>query len=240
MTETINPYAAPAAALDQSSPSGGGLEDAMAGRYQFEIGEVMREAWQATKRFKAPLWGALAVMWGLLILLNGVNAIVTAKVLGKGAEMLASFVLGVAFYPLGVGVVMMGVRRAAGLPVSFSTAFNYFDRAASALVAGLLATLLTYLGILLLLIPGLYLGVAYYMILPLLGDRNLRPWQAMEASRKAVTKKWFSVFGLFFVVGLIVGLSFLPLGIGAIWSVPWAVMVVGVLYKRMFGVATTH
>ncbi len=238
MTE-MNPYAAPAAVLDQPAPSGGGLEDAIAGKYHFEMGEVMREAWQITKGFKAPVWGAMVVAWGLLIVLSLINTLVLAKILGSASQFLVSLAIGVAFYPLGVGIMMMGVRRAAGLPVSFSTAFNYFDRMGSALLAGLLATVLMYLGLLLLIIPGIYLGVAYYMTLPLLGDRNLSAWQALEASRKAVSKQWFAVAGLFFVVGLIAMVSMLPLGIGLIWTAPWAVAVMGVLYKRIYGVAST-
>ena len=137
-----------------------------------------------------------------------------------------------------MGVMMMAVRRAAGLPVTFATAFNYFDRAGSALLAGLLVTLLMYVGMILLIIPGIYLAVAYYMTIPLLGDRELSAWQAMEASRKAVSKRWFRVAGLFLVTAVVVGLSALPLGIGLVWTMPWALLVMGVLYKRMFGVAS--
>jgi len=77
------------------------------------------------------------------------------------------------------------------------------------------------------------------MTIPLIADRRLQPWQAMETSRKAVGKRWFPVFGLLLVVGLLVGLSAIPLGIGLIWTAPWAINVIGVLYRRAFGVAQT-
>jgi hypothetical protein len=41
------------------------------------------------------------------------------------------------------------------------------------------------------------------------------------------------------VVGLLVGLSALPLGIGLIWTAPWGINVIGVVYRRTFGVAQT-
>ncbi len=127
------------------------------------------------------------------------------------------------------------VRRAARLPVSFSTAFQYLDKAGVAVIAMLLTTILTYVGILLLVIPGIYLSVAYLLTFPLIGDRGLSPWAAMETSRKAITRKWFRVLGLMFLTGLLVMLSAIPLGIPLIWTLPWGMMVIGVLYRRVFG-----
>jgi len=96
--------------------------------------------------------------------------------------------------------------------------------------------LLIYLGMILLLIPGIYLAVAYMLAIPLIVERGLSPWQAMEASRKAITQHWFKVFGLFLLLGLIVSISAIPLGIGLIWTIPLFVMVMGVLYRTIFGV----
>jgi uncharacterized membrane protein len=133
----------------------------------------------------------------------------------------------------------MGIRRAGGLPVGFDTTFGSFGRAVPALVAGLLSTVLTYIGLILLVIPGVYLVISYCMTMPLIVDRNLSPWEALETSRKAVGKRWFQYFGLLFMVGLLVSLSAIPLGIGLIWTVPWALNVLGVVYRRTFGISQT-
>jgi uncharacterized membrane protein len=81
------------------------------------------------------------------------------------------------------------------------------------------------LGLVVLLIPVVYLTVLWMFGLPLVIDKGLGFWQAMETSRKVVSKHWFSVFGLLVVISLInlVGLflccvgMFLtfPLGIAA-------------------------
>jgi uncharacterized membrane protein len=83
------------------------------------------------------------------------------------------------------------------------------------------------------------LAIGYCMTMPLIGDRNLRPWQAIETSRKAVSKRWFQFLGLFLVVGLLVLVSMIPLGLGLIWTAPWSINVIGVVYRRAFGVAQT-
>nr|MDA3868631.1 hypothetical protein [Gammaproteobacteria bacterium] len=61
-------------------------------------------------------------------------------------------------------------------------------------------------------------------------------WQALETSRKAITRRWFSVFALFIILSIIVFISAIPLGLGLIWTMPLMIIAFGVLYRNMFGV----
>jgi len=96
-------------------------------------------------------------------------------------------------------------------------------------------TLLIMLGFVLLILPGIYLSFAYGMAFPLLIDKKMGIWEAMETSRKAISKCWFRYFGLIIVLLLIAVAATIPLGIGLIWALPLASMVIGVLYVKMFG-----
>lgn len=58
-------------------------------------------------------------------------------------------------------------------------------------------------GLLVLSIPSLYLLVGYVFVLPLIVDRNLPFWRAMETSRRTVHRQWFQTFGLLFAAGLL-------------------------------------
>jgi hypothetical protein len=237
---TSNPYEAPKADLNAQAVNpgdSGSLEDALAGRYSFEIGDVMREAWGLTSGMKGAFWGG-----AILLYVAYMAAVLIGSFLFKGSAVLSmgfNVILGALAPVLFLGLVAMGIRRAGGLRVGFDTTFGSFGKAASAFIAGFLSTLLTYLGLILLIIPGLSLAIAYCMTMPLIVDRNFTPWHALETSRKAVGKRWFQYFGLLFVVGLLVALSAIPLGIGLIWTGPWAVNVVGVAYRRTFGIAQT-
>ena len=104
------------------------------------------------------------------------------------------------------------------------------------MITAIISMLLIYLGMFLLIIPGLYLAIAYMLAIPLVVERGLTPWQALEASRKAITQHWFKVFGLFLLLGLITLISAIPLGIGLVWSIPLFVIAMGVLYRTIFGV----
>jgi uncharacterized membrane protein len=90
------------------------------------------------------------------------------------------------------------------------------------------------LGFVLLVIPGIYLAISYAFVYPLVVDKNLGAWEAMELSRKTVTKQWFKFFGLAVVSAVLIILSAIPLGVGLIWSLPTVYIAYGLLYHHIF------
>jgi uncharacterized membrane protein len=133
------------------------------------------------------------------------------------------------------GLLIMGVRKVAGERISWTMIFKGFSCAAKIIVATIMQSILVAIGFLLLILPGIYLAVGYTMTIPLIIDKGLSPWQAMEMSRKAVHKVWWKVAGLFSVMGLIYLGSLIPLGIGLIWTWPMFIILVGVVYRFLFG-----
>jgi len=91
------------------------------------------------------------------------------------------------------------------------------------------------IGFCLFILPGIYLSVGYMLTLPLIMEKGLSPWQAMEASRKAIHKRWWTVLFTFILMSIITTLSAIPLGIGLIWTVPMCSVLVGILYYHFFG-----
>lgn len=223
----------------ESMGPSGSLEAAVAGDYYFTIGDVMSEAWGLVKGFKGSFWIALIILYVIFGVVFYLAGIISASLFGdRGAQLapLVNGLLSILVAPLYVGLIVLGIRRASGQPVSFMMIFEPFRRAPILIGAAICTTLLTYAGILLLVLPGIYLSVAYVMTLPLLALNELGVWRAMETSRKTLTHRWFGVFGLYLVVTFLTALSALPLLIPLIWTLPWAVLTIGVLYRRMFGV----
>lgn len=242
---TPNPYAAPSSDLQQTpsnqTPS---IEEALSRGYDFSIGELLSESWSKVKGTKGIIIGGFLVFYVVLLaatfILGGVVGIFGALsdnlFLVFVGEILISLLASALAYPFMAGINMVGIRRAADQPLSFNEIFSHFGRTVPLIITAVVMMLLIYLGIILLLIPGIYLSVAYLLAVPLVVERGLSPWQALEASRKAITQHWFKVFGLFLVLGLIVMVSAIPLGIGLVWSIPLMVVAMGVLYRTIFGV----
>ena len=236
-----NPYAAPRAELDEApktsalSPS---MQDAIEGRYSFFVGEVMDEAWQLVKGMKASFWGAAVVIGLIYLVFDTIFALILGMFLteepGFIVKQLHKGVVGALMTPFTMGLQMMCVRRALGMPISFATAFSYFPRAGVALGGALLVLLMTSLGFALLVLPGIYLAIAYSLTTQLICDRELAAWDAMRTSSRAISHKWWGVLGLELLVGLLTLLSALGLLIPLIWTIPWTMMTTAVLYKHIF------
>ncbi len=223
----------------------GSIEKGINGDYDFTISEILKEAWTLMKGAKRYILGGTIIMYIILFAFGALMAVIQGVVFGSshehmaaaaGFQFLTQLVSMAISYPMTAGIMMIGIRRSVGLPIDLSLLFGYFGRVIPLVLMSLLSMVLVVIGFLLLVIPGIYLGVSYIMAMPLVVEKNLGPWRALETSRKAVTKKWFSIFGLFFVIGLISMVSMIPLGIGLIWTIPMASLAFGILYRTIFGV----
>ncbi|MBB4865900.1 putative membrane protein [Pseudomonas nitritireducens] len=248
-TETTpNPFATPISTLQDPVANGSvpSIEEALARGYDFSIGDLISEAWQRVSGIKGLVIAgfivyvvivqAISFALGLVI---GLGALASGSEGGVGMavlQMLVGVFAAAIGYPFLAGINMLGIRRAADQPVSFNEMFSHFGLFVPLVITGLVMTLLVYLGLLLLVLPGIYLSVAYLLAIPLVVERKLSPWQALEASRKAISQHWFKVFGLFLVLGIILIVSAIPLGIGLVWTLPLSIVAIGVLYRTIFGV----
>ena len=102
--------------------------------------------------------------------------------------------------PIMVGIIMLAINYSRGESIEFKSIFNYYHLMGKLALAGILIYIMTIIGFVLLVIPGIYLSIAYVFTLPLIADKGMDVWDAMELSRKAVTKHWFKVAGLLFLL----------------------------------------
>lgn len=214
-------------------------------RYSFTIGGLLKEAWEKSKGTKATVWAGSAVMYLALIVLvaggtyllpsqvNKYDGVNIAGVLGNVLFQLITNAVSVIF---SAGLISIGIRKVAGENVTWKMVFEGFSVAGKLIVATILQTLLVSIGFMLLILPGIYLAIGYAMTIPLIVDRKMSPWQAMEASRKAIHGEWWKIFGLFIVMSLIFMVSMVPLGLGLIWIWPMFVVLGGVVYRSLFGI----
>jgi hypothetical protein len=83
-------------------------------------------------------------------------------------------------------------------------------------------------------LPVIYLNIAWMLAPILVVDRGLEFWDAMELSRKVVSKHWFKVFFTLFLAGLIASLGIIGLGIGLIFTLPISFATIAVVYATLF------
>jgi uncharacterized membrane protein len=66
-------------------------------------------------------------------------------------------------------------------------------------------------------------------------DHRMEFWQAMETSRKIVTKNWFAFFVLALVLFLVNLLGVLALGVGLLVTAPVTACAAAIAYKEIVG-----
>lgn len=137
--------------------------------------------------------------------------------------------------PLFAGFVTAALKLRRGGPLEFGDFLRGFDSIVPLVLATLVSNVFVTVGLLLLLLPGIYLLVGYTFMTTLILDARLDFWQAMEGSRKMVHPHWakFCGFGaLLLVINLAGALAF---GVGLLISMPVTYCAVVVAYDEVFG-----
>jgi len=227
----------------------GSIDKAINGEYTFSIRATLSEAWDKTNGAKWPIH--LAFLYYFLVFLAVIIVGVIASVALTAApgmsdpsgsflmQLLLQIGINLIALPMMLGIIIMGIQRSVDVPINANSVFMYFPDMFNLLLTMIIMSLMIAIGFILLIIPGIYLAVAYYMALPLVVEKGMSPWQALETSRKAVSHHWFRMAGFFIVVSIILTISIIPFGIGLIWSLPLFIIAYGIIYRNMFGVETS-
>ncbi len=133
------------------------------------------------------------------------------------------------------GLVYYYLKLIRGEDATLSDAFSGFTRApVPLLLLGLVKALLLALGLALCVVPAIYLGVAWAFATALVIDRRLDFWNALELSRKVVSRHWFTILALI-VLNAIVGIAgLLACCVGIIVTIPVALISLMYAYEDIF------
>ena len=85
------------------------------------------------------------------------------------------------------------------------------------------------------LVVPVYLMISYSLAVPLVIFKDLGAWEAMETSRKLVSKNWFAFFALLLVSGIIAGMGVLLIFIGIFFTYSMVALPMYAAYKDIIG-----
>jgi len=137
--------------------------------------------------------------------------------------------------PLLIGNFIVSAKLLHGQPTEFRDFFTGFQYLLPLLLLSLVAGIFISIGTILLVIPGIYLAVAYLFASYLVVDRRLDFWPAMELSRRTVTPRWFGYFAFVLLVALLNLAGALALGVGLLVTIPLSFCAVTAAYADLFG-----
>lgn len=171
--------------------------------YNTDIGEYIRQGFRIFEKDVGNFIGYTALYFIISIV---------AGIIPFGSLLVAG--------PLTAGFFIVARKIRKGEAYEFGTFFKGFDYFVPLLLYSLIGGILTALGFLALILPGIYLAVAWMFSILFIVFGEMEFWDGMEFSRKLITKKWWSFFGLAILLLLINLAGALVLLIGLIFTVP--------------------
>jgi GYF domain 2 len=188
--------------------------------YQLQIGHCIERGWELVLRH---FWLAAGATFLIYMLSLAVAAIPFGKLL------LA--------YVFAGGLDWMFLKLVRGQRAELGDAFAGFTLAfAPLLLFSLVGQLLTAIGFVFCILPGIYLLIAWHLFTPLLIlDKRLDFWAAMELSRKVVTHHWWQAFGLGLLCLLCLLAGVLICCVGFFIALPVVTAAIVYAYEDIFG-----
>lgn len=190
--------------------------------FSLNVREYIEQAWNMFKEHTGEFVGFTLVIF--------VATAVSSRISTAGSLIISA--AAASFY---AGYAIVAFRLLSGQSFQFSDFFRGFNYFLPLFLAGLAGGFLVGVGLILLLVPGIYLEVCYMFTTFLIIDYRMDFWQAMETSRRIISKHWFTFFGFSFVLFAINLLGVLALGIGTFVTIPVSACATAIAYKKLMG-----
>jgi uncharacterized membrane protein len=194
---------------------------------EVKVGDYFKAGWELFKKYPAGFVGYFLVTLVISLALNLVPVI----------GWLVGFAL---ISPLNAGFFVVGAKLLKDQTPEFVDFFAGFKLFVPLALLGVVSSILITIGLILLIVPGIYLIVSYLFALMFVVDRGLDFWPAMETSRRAVQPVWFKFFVLFLLLVLLNLAGLLLLVVGLMVSVPLTHCILTVAYAEIFGIESAY
>ncbi len=204
--------------------------------YDVKIGSCLRRTWALVRSDFWPIVGVTALILALYAFACSIGGAIGPRgEHGAGSSVLALLVYG----PLFGGLSLFYLKKIRREPTTTETAFCGFShRFLHLFLAGFVTWVLTVLGFICFILPGIYLLVAWWFTLILVVDKQLDFWSAMELSRKVLTRHWWKFFAFYLLVLLMYALGLVCLLVGFFITAPIAMIAGTYAYEDIFGAAS--
>ncbi len=188
--------------------------------YQLDIGRCISRGWNLVMKNFWLTVGATVLIHLIVAVVGGLPVI--------GWALKAVFI---------GGLDWMFLKLVRGQKAELGDAFSGFNLAFLPLsLFGIVSTILVVLGVVLCIVPGIYLAVCWLFFSPLIIlDKRLEFWDAMELARKVVSKHWWHLLGLAIVCGLVLICGALVCVVGVFIAMPIVRAAIVYAYEDIFG-----
>ena len=193
----------------------------------FSIKNFFSRAWQYTKSHMTFLVVSTLIYLAIAMVLGSAGGHRGAL---SGILSLASNVIQVIFTIGLIKISFLIISGGSPKAEDFKTDWTIFWRMVWACIV---ATFFAVIGFILLIIPGIYVGIRLTLSPYFVIDKKMSGWQAVKESWRVTKDHFWKLFGLNLLLICVVIVSLIPFGLGLLLSLPFGVMVMSLVYKHL-------
>lgn len=220
--------------------------------YLLPIKASLRTAWDKIHGSKKTVWAAIGMTVLIVFLCAVIEGLITT--LFPRVHPVTDAILKLIAYLLQIGLLYIGIKRAQDQPIFYNMIFKTFE-----LRTGLYVIILQFLQTLILTIPIALTLLAFQLDTKILGiiliilfipfviyllvrmgmatafilDQEKNPWTAIVLSFRITRGNFWRLLLIVIAQTLIILVSMVPLGLGLIWSIPFSLILYGVIFKNL-------
>ena len=228
---------------------GGDIKKSLTEGYRFDLKKLLLDALKITRKHFFPLLTACLFIMLVSFALLSVFLDQTIS-LDDPKTMILFFIFAlIVVPPLMTGMLMMGVHHSVGLKTKSFHLFNYFNIIFKLSLAAMIINLMTNgasmflgqvfgsVGFVLSVIVLLYLKMSFCLVYPLIAEKKVSPVIALKLSFKLVHKNIAQFTQLLIIFCVLFMIGILTSGIGLLFVIPFAINVMGIVYRQVCGVS---
>lgn len=223
---------------------GGNLQSSLNGEYTFDLSNLFKNAWELTQLNKWIIiqMTLLTMSIGMLIVIVifQMMSIDNIQQISERTQLSIQLAIMGLLSPFIAALMISAVKHSIDEPSRISDITSQLPKTISIAITFLLVTLIVNIGLLVLILPGLYLSIACGFAILLVADKNIPPIQSILLSIRVVNVYWLDFIKINLLFLLLFVLVFLTFGIALIWVAPFYYHVKGILYRDLFGVSTDN
>lgn len=193
--------------------------------YEFDISRYFNEGWELFKRAPGVFIGFTVVYVAVLAAASFIDETFSSVV-----NMFITPIAAAGYYTAASVVDKKG-------HIEFNDFFRSMDRYWHLFLFNIIVAILTAIGLVLLIIPGIWFAVAVMFGYPLIALERMSFTDSIEVSIRVIHKKWFHFLLLAFLLVLVLLAGAILCGIGILVAMPLAYCILYACYRHVIGSA---
>lgn len=224
----VSPYAPPVTDIVPADAQSGFDMNLPQLPVPLDIGFCFRQGWKCTlANFGQIFLFGLCYILISIVLTTVITVITTAiddpaitETGGGAVTLLLNLVERIISIFLSLGAIRYGHRLLNGDNPPISELFSQGSKLVNAILASILFYLMLFVGLVLLIVPGIIVAIRFGFFLQAVVEKGLGPFDALKYSWKLTKKNGFSLFGFYLLGFLIVLVGLFAFFVGLLWAIP--------------------